>query len=231
MRSVRELRSRGLSPAEIARALGVRPAAVAGLVRAVAAERAAEAPERGVVGCWVSPGWSEGLTIDGRPEWADPGGGHGAGCGLVSVLVARRQRYPSASVCGYLIDVWCLGVKDALGPRRVDERELPELVRSYFAAYDAPPVAAPIELARELTLGAAEYARQLGFAPHRDFERARDHLGRWSGPTAITFGRDGKPMFMQGSRDDAGRVLRTLEERVGRGNFHFMASTGPALAR
>lgn len=52
---VRELRAAGRSPKQIARALGVRPATVAPLVRTVAREDAATDPDA-VVGCWVSPG-------------------------------------------------------------------------------------------------------------------------------------------------------------------------------
>ena len=46
----------GMSPKEIARTLGLRPAVVAPIVRRVAQEESAEQPARGrVVGCWVSP--------------------------------------------------------------------------------------------------------------------------------------------------------------------------------
>jgi hypothetical protein len=33
------------------------------------------------------------------------------------VLAARRHRHDKVSVCGYLADVYCLGVKTALGRR------------------------------------------------------------------------------------------------------------------
>ncbi len=42
--NVRELRDRGLSPKEIARSLGIRPAAVSDLVRKLAVEREAADP-------------------------------------------------------------------------------------------------------------------------------------------------------------------------------------------
>jgi len=63
---VRELRAAGRSPKQIARALGVRPAAVAPLVRSLAQQDAAAQPQPAVVGCWVSPGWSTALTVDGH---------------------------------------------------------------------------------------------------------------------------------------------------------------------
>ena len=39
------------------------------------------------------------------------------GSGLVTALVARAHRHDSVSVCVYLVDVYCLGVKNATGPR------------------------------------------------------------------------------------------------------------------
>lgn len=69
----------------------------------------------------------------------------------------------------------------------------------------------PLELAQHLVLGAVEYARSLGFMPHRDFRRTRRALGSWDGPSAITFGKDGKPLYVNGPYDDPERVLATLE--------------------
>ncbi len=222
--AVRRLRAEGYAPKEIARALGVRPAVVAPLVRMIAAERAVVETEVELAECWVSPGWRAGLSVAGHPEW--PGGettDHETS-GLVGVLVARESRNQKIAVCGYLLDVYCLGVKNVLGPDRMHRGELPSFARSFFGAWGTNGVPAPIELARELVFGAVEYARALGFAPHPDFERARGQLGAWEGPGAIRFGRDGKPFFAQGPYDDPAAVLHTLEESVGSGNFNFTVS-------
>lgn len=225
VRRVRELRGAGRSPKEIARALGAKPATVAAQVRALAAEQARSAPEPDVVGCWVSPGWSEGLGVDGHPEWPDAGSPKSAISGVVSVLVAREhRRVGKVSVCGYLADCYCLGVKNALGPRVIDVGELRGFVRLYFDAYDAAPVEAPIELARELVFGAARYARGLGFEPHRDFQVAAGHLGSPPESSAIRFGCEGRPYYVQGPYDDAVRIMRTLERTVGTNNFHFIVA-------
>jgi len=220
---VRVLRGRGFSPKQIARTLGVSSARIAPVVRAVAAERRAEAGEPPVVGCWVSQGWRAGLTVEGQPGW--PGIDDEAetgGSGLVGVLVARAQRHGRVSACGYLVDVYCLGVKDVNGPRTVDEFRLAEFTRMFFSAFGRPPLAAPIELAQHLVLGSVDYARGLGFEPAADFAAARGHLGSWTGPSAIDFGRCGKPFFIQGPRDDATRVLQTLQRSVGRDNYHYL---------
>ncbi|MGH8932044.1 MAG: helix-turn-helix domain-containing protein [Egibacteraceae bacterium] len=224
LHQVRELREAGRSPKDIAHALNVRPSTIAPLVRAIAQQAAAAQPEPELVGCWVSPGWSTGQPIDGHEEWPDsrqPDSGIG---GLVSVAVARRHRPQRVSACGYLVDKYCLGVKNALGPRIMNERDLPAFVRTFFSAYEevGPPLAAPLDLARHLVWGAIDYARGLGFPPHPDFQPAAGHLGPWRETSAITFGQDGAPLYVQGPYDDADAVLRTLAASVGQGNFHYL---------
>jgi len=223
MERVRALRGRGHSPKEIARALRLPPATVAPLVRAIAAEQAPDAPAPVIAGCWVSPGWASGLTVRAQPEW--PGvdvPGDPAKSGLVTVLVAAERGGSRVSVCGYLVDVYCLGVKNAFGPHTLDRRKLPEFVHQYFRSYDTPPLAAPVELARHLVFGAIAYARDLGFEPAPDFGACARQLGPWEGPSAIGFGRDGKPFFMQGPYDNTASVMKALERSVGQGNFDFV---------
>lgn len=220
---VRDLRTRGSSPQQIARALGVRPARVAPLIRAIAREQASAAPQPAVVGCWVSPGWSVGLTLEEGHDWPDRPGYGSEASGLAAVLVAREGRRDrgTVSVCGYLVDTYCLGVKDALGPQSMDQAELRQFVERYFDVFDGGPVAAPIDLARQLVWGAVEYARGLGFEPADDFDPTRDHLGPLEGPAVIRFGRHGKPFYMEGPYDDADRIMRVLNEKVGGDDFHF----------
>ena len=175
--SVFELRDRGLCPKEIARSLGIRPAAVSDLVRKLAVERDAADPDSDHLDCLLNAGWSTGLKVHGHPEWQDPEA-HDGTDRLVTALVARRRRHRrGATVCVYLLDVYCLGVKNAMGPDNVNDQALRRLTGHVFGGYHAPPIPAPIELVRDLVLGAAEYAQKLGFAPHPDFQQARAHLG------------------------------------------------------
>src|ERR1017187_3581752 len=124
---VAQLRRDGRTPKEIARALGLKPAEAAPLIRAVGA--AAPKREAELAGCWVTDSWSDGLTVNGHPEW--PGvqaqAAEDGESGLVGVVVAREHG-SSVSACGYLVDVWCLGVKNCMGPKTMDRRKLPDFV-------------------------------------------------------------------------------------------------------
>jgi hypothetical protein len=221
---VRSLRAQGCSPKGIARALDLRPADVRPLVRAVAEEEQ-QAAEPGVVGCWVSGGWSAGLKVPRRRGWRDSPGRRSELTGLVGVLVACEGRRPGeVSACGYLVDTYCLGVKDVIGPHRMDRRELDGFVEQFFQPFQNVPVEAPVDLARHLVWGAIAYARDLGFDPHPEFDAVADHLGALEEPSAIGFGRNGMPFYVEGPDDDTDRILATLERRVGTDNFHFLVS-------
>ena len=196
---VRGLRQLGRSPKEIARGLHLPPSKVRPLIAALAAEQADDPPP--LAGCWVSAGWDEG--------------------GLACVLVARAPRYGRVSCCCYLVDTWCLGVKDALGPVTMHAAKLPELRARCFAGFDEPPVPAAMELAGHLVWGGVDYARSLGFEPHPDFAAAAGHLDRPASPCPITFGNEGLPCYIEGPHDNAHRIMATLNQSVGTGNYHF----------
>jgi hypothetical protein len=135
MARVRELRRAGSSPKQIARAVGARPSVIGSAVRTVAAQDAAARTEPELVGCWVSPGWSAGLAVDGHPAWPDvddPGPGR---TGMATVAVARQSRPSRVSLAGFLVDTFCLGVKDTFGPREMSESRLPEFRLRFFAAF------------------------------------------------------------------------------------------------
>lgn len=226
---VRELRERGFTPKQIARAVGLAPAQAARLVREIAANEVIDPTTRPVVECWVSPGWSTGLTVSGHPEWPGQSAAGDGSAGLAGVLLARDAGRDRVSVCGWLVDGYCLGVKNDIGPTVEYRSSLPIMVRNFFSDFGGRPVAAPLELAQHLVPGAVDHARGLGFepAPEADFAATRGHLGAWQGPSAIGFGRNGKPFYVSGPHDDVRRVLRQLERSVGAGNFdHLVGMSG-----
>lgn len=204
----------------------MRPSEASRLVRSAAILAQAQAPEPPLVGCWISPNWSTGLTFGDHPDWPVHHAPSAGPDGLVAVLVARRHRHDKVSVCGYLADVYCLGVKNALGPEIMDELTLRGFVRKYFSGYHSDSLDAPIELARQLVFGSLDYARGLGFEPHPDFAAAVGHLGPWAPPSTITFGKDGKPLYVSGPYDNPQPIIRTLERTLGAGNFDFVTTIG-----
>ncbi|TDO27491.1 hypothetical protein EV643_1593 [Kribbella sp. VKM Ac-2527] len=220
------LRAAGNSPKQIARMLGIPRAKAVSLVHSVPSSRPlrGDTQEKPLVGCWVTRQWSNGLTIENRPsDWTDDDDlpPLAIGAGLTSVAVVREHSDNEVSVCGYLVDTYCQGVKNAYPPAIFDRRDIAAFLTDFFSAYEGPPLPAPLELAQDLVLGAVDYAETLGFEPQRDFYLAKPHLGAWQPPSRIGFGLHGKPYFQQGPYDDANRVMRILDRSVGPGNYHF----------
>jgi hypothetical protein len=220
------LRAAGSTPKQIARTLGIPRSKAVSLVHSDPQPRPqrAPAPQEPFIGAWITRQWSNGLTIADRPpDWIDDDDlpPLAVGAGLASVAVARQHTDTAVSICGYLVDTYCQGVKNALPPNVTDRRDLGAFLTEYFSAYDSPPLPAPLTLAQDLTLGAVDYAHTLGFDPHRDFYLAKPHLGPWQPPSRIQFGLNGQPYFQQGPYDNPIRIMRTLDRTVGPGNYHF----------
>src|SRR5439155_13910412 len=141
------LRAAGSTPKQIARTLGIPRARAVSLIRGSSPARPDRAtprresstpPDKQLIGCWITRQWSNGLTIDQRPaDWIDDSDlpALAMGAGLASIAVAREHTDTEVSVCGYLVDTYCQGVKNAVPPNMLDRRDLPAFLADFFAAY------------------------------------------------------------------------------------------------
>jgi len=144
--------------------------------------------------------------------------------GLIEVLVARQQ--PDGNICYgfYLIDNFCLGLKNTLARTSLSPARYQKDVESKFRG--TPPVKCSPELAHQMIYGAIEYAAKYGFSPQKDFELTQYLLaprGELAEPYKLTFGQDGKPLFVAGPYDDAKAIIKQLEQTAGPGNFNYLA--------
>ena len=148
--------------------------------------------------------------------------------GLVEVLVARQQ--PDGNICFgvYLVDTFCLGLKNTFANAGFSRGRYQSEVRNkVFRA--GKPVECPVELAHQMIYQSIEYAEQFGFEPQRDFALSQYLLaprGELEEPYDLTFGKDGKPFFISGPNDNVTRIMRQLEKTAGPGNFDYLAMIG-----
>jgi hypothetical protein len=144
--------------------------------------------------------------------------------GLARIVVTRSQENGKIMVAAFLVDTFCLGVKNAfcnegLGRRQIEAQLLP----GYYQ--NEEPTRVGINYVKEIIYGAVDYARGLGFDPHPDFELSRHVLGSEEiGRTRnLTFGGpEGKPLYVAGPDDDAAMVLRKLHKGLGENGFNFI---------
>lgn len=232
---IANLRALNLTPKQIARKLGLRASDVTSIIQVQAKQSALVLNKKGelapIAKCLAnktcirqllqpeSRGW---FSRNKNNDDLDFGGGFG-GLGLILVARSASNRF---QVCTYLVDYWCLGVKDVLGPRQMDRIKYDNFIFNTYQRYSEGYEEITLQQAQDIVLGAVEYAEKLDLKPHPDFAQAKEHLGEWSGKTDLEFGRQGKPFFIAGPYDNASKIIRTLTQTVGEGNFEFVTPLG-----
>jgi hypothetical protein len=210
--------------------LGLRPSEVSAILKAQAEQMTQERGMRGELAplrhCLINEQsaqtlldhpQSSGSKLAQRSQATDD-----ADSGLAQIFVTRWERN-TLIVGSYLVDYWCLGVKNCFGPRKMDQHKYDQLVRQSYASFTQDSREITLEQAQSIIWGAVDYATGLGFSPHADFEAAKAHLDQRIEPLQpIQFGREGKPCYVSGPHDNPNRIVAKLRETVGEGNFNFL---------
>ncbi len=147
--------------------------------------------------------------------------------GIGYVVLGRTKSPTTVATAVLLVDVYCLGVKNGFYVE-LTHAKFSEIVKGLAETESAFVDIAPA-CARKIVAGAVEYATQLGFAPHDAYPAAEALFGDidpHSCSTEYAFGNDGKPYFISGPHDTPAKirkVIRVLTDRVGEGNFDYIA--------
>ncbi len=161
-----------------------------------------------VEGCWIRRDWQE--------------------SGLAVIVLARRQPNGNLLFGNYLVDYYCLGLKDTffnadIPPGEFKQSLLPRMFQG------EKPLEISLALAHEIIYGAIEYAARFGFKPQRDFRNSQfilDPVDAHPRSGQVEFGKDGKPLFINGPYDNVDRILQQLRNTAGDGNFDYLAMLG-----
>ena len=143
--------------------------------------------------------------------------------GIGWVILARTLPSGTVGASFFLVDAWCLGIKDAFFrtlPRGAFEENL-ERYQPQQSMENAPSAYA-LRLLQE----AAAYASAFGLAPSDGYAKAALIFGDIA-PSADTFvfGQNGKPMFVSGPNDSPARIRRimaALAESAGADGYEYV---------
>ena len=131
---------------------------------------------------------------------------------LVSAIFTRRLPDGSYVLLCCLIDRTCLGVKDAFVKTSFGDDELDDLLARYAEAHVDGIEEVSVLEAQSVVFHAIDFARSLGFEPHRDLDI--DLLGaRPDLLLATPLARPSRPRFVAGPHDDVARITRVLDRR------------------
>lgn len=127
--------------------------------------------------------------------------------GIGYVAVAREDPDGQIVFATFLVDLLCLGVKDAFWHSGTMET-FRDLIKE-FDERQAMRTNKPACLAK-LVLGAVEFAGSFGFPPHHDYRHA-SHLLDGIDPADCRedyeFGEDGRPIYIQGPNETPAQAM------------------------
>jgi hypothetical protein len=151
-----------------------------------------------------------------NPNWQDDG--------LANILLSRKQPDNNIIFGCFLVDTFCLGLKDSFCNVGLSLSEYEDDLKiSVFK--EGEPIDCSVTLIHQIIFGAIQYAANLGFKPNKNYSLSKFILEDESDYLellTLEFGKDGKPFYIPDSYDPSNSIIKQLENKLGKGNFDFM---------
>lgn len=132
-----------------------------------------------------------------------------------TVIVVRRHPNDKFTLATYLLDIFCLGVKDTFYRLRLDEFEYEE----FFDKYTSMEVKEiTYNEAHNWIYGAIAFAEEAGIAPHKDFNVTQYMLEEDTEDIPLieyNYGKDGKHFLVAMSQLELSRYFPILKKNLG----------------
>jgi len=152
------------------------------------------------------------------PEWNESG--------ITQVIVSKKMPGGNFIIGTYLVDLYCLGLKDSawyFNQSSVEYKQLMDLFIERFGELET----CTVEFANNLIFGAIDYAEEAEIKPHKSFSITEYILNPElidDGIDELEFGKDGKHFFVAGPYDKTDFIIGKLNRTLGKDNFLFMVS-------
>ena len=147
--------------------------------------------------------------------------------GIGTAIISREMPNNYLGIGVFLLDVWCLGVKNTyfsvLSEKEYNDRL--EEIRMNEILENIHP-----SCARKLIEQCVDYSKELGFKPHKNYKISRQlfmSIDPAACPNKYHFGKDGKPFYISGPNENVNhsmRIINTLSQNCGEGNFDYISS-------
>lgn len=157
--------------------------------------------------CYITKGWKE--------------------AGESNVFVARRRPNGNIAFGLFLVDTYCLGVKDAAYKADCSESEFKDLIETFDARLGMVEV--DYEEAHNLIYGAIAFAEEGGVEPHPDFGIAGGILEEDTDDIPLIefeFGKDGKHLLIVGADRREMLYFDILQRNLGDNFDYIMTDMG-----
>jgi hypothetical protein len=147
--------------------------------------------------------------------------------GIATIIIARCHINGNITACFYMVDLFCLGVKDTYYRFNISKDEYQDAVS---LSSEMAPIPISYALAHNIIYSAIEFAEEYGFKPHKNFTSTTRFMLEEDSEAIelieIECGKDGKPLYVS-SEDDSEQkinsIIRQLEKTAGIGNFEYIS--------
>jgi hypothetical protein len=159
--------------------------------------------------CWINTDWEEQR--------------------MANIAIARKHANDNVTVCIYLVDLACLGVKDTQYFFNIPLEDFENMLSKSELEFDDT---LSYSLAHNIIFSALEFAEEYGFKPHKDYtqttcfflEEDNDDIPL----IEVECGgkKDGKPFYINAGHDSPARakqIIAQLEKTAGEGNYHYLS--------
>lgn len=157
--------------------------------------------------CWINSDWEDSQ--------------------MVQILLARKHTNGNITVCLYLVDLLCLGIKDSHYLFNISETKYREQI--YNISEQMEFERCEYSLIHNIIFAGLEFAEEFGFKPHKGFTSVTKYMLEEDTDEIelieIECGENGKPVYMKGPFDSdtkAHQIIKQLEKKAGLGNFEFV---------
>ena len=147
--------------------------------------------------------------------------------GLANITVARKHTNSNITMGLYLVDLKCLGVKDAHYFFNISESQYREILNDTEEQMETGPVS--YTLVHNIVYAGIEFADDFGFKPHKDFTSVAQYILEEDTDDIelmeIECGEKGRPLYVQGPLDNdtrARQIIAQLERSAGPDNYDFI---------
>ena len=144
--------------------------------------------------------------------------------GMANILVVRNHTNGNKTVGLFLVDTFCLGLKDTYYMFNIPDSELREILDKFRTegGNEAQLIKADYTLVHNIIYGAIDFAAEYGFKPFKDFNLTRYILEEDDENVeliGIEFGQEGKPAIFVGKEKHPANIIAQLDKTAGEGNY------------
>lgn len=157
--------------------------------------------------CYIAP-----------PDWQ--------AAGMAHIITTRVRPSGNLAMASFLVDTFCLGVKDANYHDNLTPYEFEDYLNSYKKGMGAEEIS--YNEAHNIIYGAIAFAEEAGIKPQKDFDTAGYILEEDTDDIPLIeydFGKNGKHLLIVSPDRKEMPYMRTLKKHLG-DNFDFIMPVG-----